>query len=201
MAAKSRTSSAPSRPESFEPDELLALARVDIDRGELAEALWKLKLLLAESSPPADCFSMSGRLYAQLGLWDRAKSMFQKYLEQNPAAVTEAFQLGMVHFDAGKLAEAKTIWESLLKENPTHPPALFYLALAATQERDTPRAKQLLDALLKTAAPDNLYFGRGKELLQAIDTRQFPGPVSGDGNGKSNDPLRLAPKDAYKTEH
>jgi tetratricopeptide (TPR) repeat protein len=201
MAAKSRTSSTTSRSDSFDADELLALARVDIDRGELAEALWKLKAVHADSSPPAESFSMSGRLYAQLGLWDRAKSMFQKYLEQNPAAVTEAFQLGMVHFDAGKLAEAKSIWESLLKENPTHPPVLFYLALAATQQGDTPRAKQLLDALLKTAAPDNLYFGRSKELLQAIDTRQFPGPAAGDGNGKSKDPLRLAPKDAYKTEH
>ena len=201
MAGKSRTSSTSSRTENFEPDELLALARVDIDRGELAEALWKLKLVHAESSAPAESFSMTGRLYAQLGLWDRAKSMFQKYLEQNPAAVTEAFQLGMVHFDAGKLDEAKKIWESLLKENPTHPPALFYLALVLTQEGDTSRAKQLLDSLIKTVAPDNLYFGRGKELLQAIDTRQFHAAKVGDGNGKTRDPLRLAPKDAYKTEH
>lgn len=194
MATKAKAA-APTRTESFEADELVALARLDIERGVLDEALWKLKQAIMEASPPAEALAMTARLYAQLGLWERAKPLFQRYLEIEPRAVNEAFQLGMVHFDAGQASEAVKIWENLLKDHPTHPPALFYRALAASHAGQPAEARRSLDVLLKSAPPDNLYFNRAKELLLAIENQPAATGLA------STEPLRLAPKDAYKTEH
>ena len=52
---------------------------------------------------------------------------------------------------------------------PTHPPTLFYSGLLATQEGRMPEARRNLDVLFKSAAEDNLYVTRGKELLAEIE--------------------------------
>jgi len=198
MATKIKAASAApaAKPDMFEPDELVALARLNIERGEMDEALWKLKQVIAEANPPAEALSMTARLYAQLGLFERAKPLFQRYLATQPNAVNETFQLGMVHFDAGQLAEALKIWDGLLKSQPTHPPALFYRALALHQLGQSTEARHSLDILLKSAAPDNLYFNRAKELLQTIEN-----PPAGRGGAAPTEAMRMAPKDAYKIEH
>lgn len=198
MAGKTKSLGA--KLEEFDKDELLALARLDIERGDIEAALLKIKQVLADESPPEEALAMGGRLYAQLGLWERAKGLLQRYLGARPDAINEMFQFGMVHFDAGQAAEAKKIWGNLLKTVPTHPPALFYVALVLAQEGQVPQAKQSLDTLLKSAPADNLYFGRAKELLQALEIQARPGATSGNG-GERKDPMQIAPKDPYKTEH
>jgi len=195
----SKTKSPAVKTEDLDKEELLALARLDIERGDLEATLLKLKRVLSEASPPEEALAMAGRVYAQLGLRERAKDLFERYLDQRPNAINETFQLGMVHFESGQATQAKKIWEGLLKTAPTHPPALYYHGLLLAQEGQIPQAKQSLDALLKSAAADNLYFGRAKELLQALETQAKAGSASGNGGGK--DPLRIAPKDPYKTEH
>jgi tetratricopeptide (TPR) repeat protein len=200
MATKHKSANSPQTSDTFEHDELLALARFDIEKGDLSEALWKLKQVTAAETAPAEAFSMCGRLYAQLSLFDRAQKMFQKYLELEPKAVTETFQLGMVHFDAGRSAEALKIWDELLKNYPAHPPALFYRALSLAQEANILQARQALDVLLKSAPADNLYFGRGKELLQSLDSfQQSAKPAANTAPGA--DARAALAKDAYKTEH
>lgn len=185
--------------ETLDKEELLALARLDIEHGGLEAALLKLKQVLADESPPEEALSMGGRLYAQLGIWDRAKGLLQRYLALRPKALNETFQLGMVNFDSGQAHEAKKIWEDLLKAVPTHPPALFYYGLVLAQEGHIPQAKQSLDTLLKSAPADNLYFGRAKELLQVLE--QARSGAAGGNGGERKDPMRIAPKDPYKTEH
>jgi tetratricopeptide (TPR) repeat protein len=184
--------------DAFDAQELFALARLDLERGSLEQALQKIKRLIAEPEVPNEAFALAARLYAQLGLWNKAKDLFQKYVKLNPQAVTENFQLGMVCFDAGQIDEALKIWTDLLQKQPTHPPALFYRALALTQSGKTVEARQNLDILLKSIPTDNLYFGRGKELLQAIETQQPPGSVR---TLQQKDVLPGIAKDAYKTEH
>lgn len=193
---------APTPNVAFENDELLALARLDLERGNVEEALKKLKSILAQAAPMPDALAMAGRVYAQLGLWERAKDLFQKFLKANPQALTEAFQLGMVHYDAGQADEALKIWADILKQHPVHPPALFYTALAHAQSNRANEARQQIDVLLKSAPPDNLYFGRAKELLRALDTQQpLPAPPAVDAGSKKPMPAFPAGKDAYKTEH
>ena len=197
MATKTKSSATLSKADIFEADELIALARLDIEHGHLDEALWKLKQAHTDAAAPPEVFAMLARLYAQLGLWERAKPLFERYLAAEPHAVNESFQLGMVHFDSGQADEAIKIWDKLLLTQPTHPPALFYRALAKQQLGQTAEARHALDVLLKSAPPDNLYFTRGKELLQALDTQ----PAAARGPASAPAVMPMAPKDAYKTEH
>lgn len=201
MTTKTKASSAASKSDLFETDELVALARLDIERNQLDEALWKLKQAQTDAAAPPEAAAMLARLYAQLGLWDRAKPLFERYLAAQPNAINETFQLGMVHFDSGQTEEAIKIWEKLLQTQPIHPPALFYRALAKHQTGQSAEARHSLDVLLKSAPPDNLYFGRARELLQVIDTQptMAAGTARGVSTGASSAPL--APRDAYKTEH
>lgn len=178
----------------FDAQELFALARLDLERGSLEQALHKIKQLLADPEIPNEAFGFAGRLYAQLGLWDRAKELFHRHLKLNPESVTEAFQLGMVHFDTAQTDEALKIWTELLQREPAHPPALFYCGLALAQRGKITEARHSLDVLLKSAPADNLYFGRAQELLKSIDAQQ-------PSNNLQKEALPSVSKDAYKTEH
>jgi tetratricopeptide (TPR) repeat protein len=188
--------------DDFDTDELMALARIALERNDLEGALLKLKKLVGSNDAPADAFALAARVYAQVGLYDRAEKLYQRFLEQHPEAVTERFQLGMTRLDSGKPDKALEIWEVLLKEQPAHPPALFYKSLVLAQTGKTADAKKNLDLLLKSIPNDNLYFGRGKELLQALEAG--PGgagqPVVDKGDeGGAKLPGRKV--DPYRTEH
>ena len=180
---------------SFESDELLALASLDIERGNVEEALLKLKRVLADKTPPIEASAMAARLYAQLGLFERAKELFKTYLDKEPNAIVENFQFGMAHFDAGESNEALSIWDDVVKNDPVNPPALFYRGLVLTQLNKHADAKQSLDTLLKSTPADNLYFSRAKDLLTAIDAGQtLP-------NNQAAEISATMMKDAYQVEH
>lgn len=80
----------------------------------------------------------------------------------------EQFQLGMVRLDKGDSTDALETWETLLKQQPTFLPALFYCAMEQYRQGKIADARRNLDVLLQTAPTDNLCYGRGKELLQAM---------------------------------
>lgn len=186
----------------YDAEELVALARLDMDKGAVDQALLKLKQVFAEGEPPAEAASLMARLYAQLGLFKRAQEFYQRFLQKNPDAMLERFQLGMTYFDGGQATEALAIWEELLKATPNHPPALFYKALALAQGGNRGDARQALDLLMKTAPADNLYFGRAREMMQALDAGRTPANVRGTRETERTDmPVRRAPKDPYQTEH
>lgn len=186
------------RTDEFESDELLALARIDIERNALDEALRKLKQIINQSDAPAEAFSMAGRLYAQLGLWEKAKTQYQRYLKQQPSAITETFQLGMVHFDAGQKDEAKHTWDTLLEKSSLYPPALFYRALAYAEDGQNQEARLMLDVLMKSVPADNLYFSRAKELMRTLEAGT---PQSESDNSGAKPTSRARAKDPYQTEH
>ena len=180
----------------FEADELLALATLDIEQGNIESALLKLKQVLAGKKPPADASAMAARLYAQLGLYERAKGLFETYLKSNPDSIVESFQLGMAHFDTGNTSEALSIWGNVVEKDPVNPPALFYRGLALAQQNEHSDAKKSLDKLLQSAPADNLYFSRAKDLLSAIEAGQI---AKNNGNGQSL--VNSLVKDAYQVEH
>ncbi len=158
--------------EQLERDELLALARLDIEAGRTEEALRKLKPLIAGDDAPVEALPLAARLYAKLQLTERAQACYRRYLAARPEALLESFELGMTHFEKGENGEAAKLWQGVLERSPTHPPALFYRALLAAREGRAPDARRDLDVLLKAVPADNLYVGRGRELLQEMDTQK-----------------------------
>lgn len=187
--------------ELFDADELLALARMALERNDVEGALVKLKKVIGTGNPPLEAIGLGARVYAQIGLYARAEKLYESYLEKNPAAVLEQFQLGMTRFDAGKPNEALKVWDGLLKEQPAHPPALFYRSLALAQTGNTGEARKSLNQLLNSVPVDNLYFGRGKELLQAIESGAGAPQATVKGGNGSAKPAGRAIPDPYRTEH
>lgn len=181
----------------FDASELVALAQFDIDQGRLDRALAKLKQAMGLEDFPTIAYAIAARLYGQLGLYDRAKGLFEQYLTAVPDAVLESFQLGMTYYDAGELDQALAIWEKLLARKPVHPPALFYKSLVLAYGGQSADAMQTLDVLMKSAPADNLYFGRAKELRQAIENGVRP-TLSGQPRA---DTAAVPPREAYQTEH
>jgi len=181
---------------SLDSEELLALASLDIEHGNIENALLKLKQVLAGKTPPNEANAMAARLYAQLGLFQRAKGLFQVYVNGNPDAIVENFQLGMAHFDAGEITEALSIWSAVIKKDPVNPPALFYRGLALAQLDKHSDAKESLNSLLKSAPADNLYFSRAKDLLTAMDAGQ-----TAKNNDNGQNLVNSLVKDAYQVEH
>ena len=178
----------------FDNEELLALARLDMNRNQYDEALWKLKRILQADEAMPEAISMAARLYAQIGLFERAQSLFNRYLEQDVDAVAETFQLGMTYLDAGNRDAALDIWDKLLKKHPGHPPALFYTGLLRAQRGELTAARASLEHILKTVASDNLYFTRARDLLQELGKGA---PVA--EAGASDAAGFMFNKDAYKT--
>jgi tetratricopeptide (TPR) repeat protein len=158
--------------ETLERDELLALARRDLEAGRIEDALRKLKPLIAGDDAMVEALPLAARVYAQLRLTARAQACYRKFLAARPDALLETFELGMTHFETGDNREAVRLWQGVLERAPTHPPALFYRALLATREGRLPEAHRDLQVLLNAAPADNLYVARAKELLQEIDGKK-----------------------------
>lgn len=172
-------------------EELLVLARLDLEQGRIEAALLKFKRILAAGSPPVEAKLEAARVYAQFGLRKKAQSLFKSYLEQQPDDTDARFQLGMVLFEDDQREAAFPLWEQVLKKMPQHPPALFYKALATAQSGKIPEARQQLTALTQAIPTDNLYFARARDLLKDLE-----------GAPAKADSVRvIAPGSAYKTEH
>ena len=184
--------------EQFDCEELVALARLDMEQSRLDRALSRLKCALVENASHEQANLLIARVYAQLGLFDRAESGFKVYLQANPEAIVERFQLGMSLFDSGNSKDAVAAWESVLKTEPTYPPALFYKALANANGGNAADALKSLEILIKSAPVDNLYLERGRELMRAIESgQQFAAEKMGSKN-KAAAGAKLLPKDAYQ---
>ena len=153
----------------FDGEELLALARLDIEQNRLDRALSKIKQGLALGDYPIELCALGAKVYAQLKIFAKAKQLYSQYLEVHPDSLTDQFQLGMVTFDSGDKGGALALWQELLQAHPTHPPALYYSSIALFETRKVDEAKRNIDVLLKSAPASNLYFERGKELLAHIN--------------------------------
>lgn len=156
----------------FEPDELLALANIDMEKGRFDQALAKLKYTLNMDDTPDAVYAAIARLYGQIGLYEKAKIMFQKFIDKNPDAVLETFQLGMTCLDAGDEQGALDVWTKLIAAYPDHPPALYYKAFILARREELDAARQNLEMLLNVVTASNLYFGKGKELLDEINSKK-----------------------------
>lgn len=187
--------------EQFDSDELYALARLALERNDVEGALSKLKKIIGVANPPAEALGLSARVYAQLGLFERAAKLYERYLQANPKAYLEQFQLGMTRFDAGKPDEALRVWAELLKEKPNYPPALFYSSLALSRTGKTMEARSALERLLKSVDVDNLYFARGKELLQVLESGGIAEKAVSSGRNGSLNAIARGGSDPYRTEH
>lgn len=154
--------------ETFDAEEWLALAQVDLQRGLFEQALGKLKRALAQPQCPPQVQLETARAYAQLGLRTRAHGLFKSYLAQRPKDFEARFQHGVLLFDDGRTDAASEAWDDALREAPSFAPAQFYRALACARTGARTEAVRRLEALLRTVATDSPWLQRGRELLAQL---------------------------------
>lgn len=152
----------------FEEDELLALSRFYMKNQQYDAALEKLKILFSKERVLIDAFSLAGKLYASLGLYERAKHAFTVYVENVSNADTELFQLGMVEKDLGNFDEAKKIWSNLVNTSPNNAEALYFLGEICFQQNDIEAARDWLFQLLEAAPDESEYIALADQLLNRI---------------------------------
>lgn len=179
-------------PESnLDADERLALVKWYIDQNRLDRALGEIKVLLDDDAD-GELLLTGARLYAQLRLFERAETLFTRYLEQNPDSGNARFQLGMTRFDGGDLAGALDTWQQVLEAEPNNPPALFYSALARLQKGEAGESGPMLQQIIDSTRDDNLYHGKARDLLAQM--QQSAEPKAGVGSSQTG-------KNPYATEH
>jgi len=162
----------------LDSEELLALARHNLQKGDLEGALSKIKQVMAGEEAPVEAYSIAARVYAQLSMFERAREHYQGYLQQRPDAAHEMFEIGMTFAQENKPAEALEEWSRALAAMPDHPPALFFSADMLARQGRAIEARRHLDVLLKSVAPDNMYVERAKQLVQALEMgSSAPGEV------------------------
>ena len=156
----------------LDADELLALAKLDIESRNFEAALKKLKLVVGADDTPEEAYLVMARLYATLGLFVKSQQLYESYNEAKPQNTIGRFEFGMTLFDSNNMSGALEYWDTILNENRTHPPSLFYSALAHRQLGQISKARDCLDILMKSVTPENMYFQKGKDLGLSIDLQQ-----------------------------
>ena len=143
----------------FDQDELMALTEQDLRRENYAEALEKLKVIGGRNGVPVAYHAVLGRVYASLGLLQRARHAFATYVENTPDSIHEHFQLGMVERDMGNLPEAQQIWDQVLEKEQDYPPALYFKAASLVDLNEYREAMPLLQRLKDTAHQTRVLIG------------------------------------------
>ena len=152
-------------------EELIVLAKLDLEANDLSGALTKLKLAKSKDGD-AEVVVMLARLYARLGLFNKATPLFSEYLQDNPDALVEKFQYGMTFFDNKQLSKALEIFESILEQEANHPPAMFYSTLILSEQNKVEDAMAGLENILLTVDSKNLFYSRAHEELAKLDAER-----------------------------
>ena len=97
-----------------------------------------------ESSNPRITYLL-GAVYAQVGLYDRARDLLHKAIELNSEEYTAVYQLGLLYLTSGNVEKAKEVWrelDALGQENYLY---LFKAAMLALVEDDFSGCISLID--------------------------------------------------------
>lgn len=153
---------------NLDNDEIFALAKIDFRRENYDFCLEKLKCVMARNQIPVAVYSLLGRTYAVLELFERARDVFKMYLEHVPNALQEKFHLGMVEKDLGNNDVAIKLWDEVLAEEPSFIPALYHKAVVFVDKNALQEASQLLNQLLEVVPENDQHAVLAKELLDSI---------------------------------
>ncbi|MCG3723679.1 tetratricopeptide repeat protein [Vibrio cincinnatiensis] len=152
----------------FEKDELLALANLYFDKQDYIVALPILKHLVSAETTPVGAFSTLGRIYAVLGLFERALVAFETYLEYRPESIPERFEISLIHRRMDNDEKALILWENILKDNENFAPVLYAKALYLRDSDREDEAIEVLTQLIENTPPEDNHVELANRLLSDI---------------------------------
>jgi cellulose synthase operon protein C len=120
--------------EPDEPDALLLLGEVLIERGDLAEAAETLERLNALAPDRPVVLRQLGRARRSMGAAAEAAALFRNAIELEPAGCAARLDLASLLVEGGRFAEAAAVCDETLRILPTHPGAVILLADALARD-------------------------------------------------------------------
>lgn len=113
----------------LDAEELLRLALDASGKDEQERALTFLKRALAQAPHNARVLYMLAAQHAQMGLRERASDEMRQAVQGDPGLHTAHFQIGLLHFVAGRLPHAQGAWQALDGLPESHALRAFKAAL------------------------------------------------------------------------
>jgi len=136
-----------------DPMLLYAMARVQMDAGQLDKAAQTMQQYLQQRPGDASAHFGLGRIY-QIGLqFDKASAEFHESIRLQPAQSEAWYQLGDIALKQQQFDEALTDFSHTLERNPHHGGALAGCGEALFREKQYDKALDFLDRAIADA-PD-----------------------------------------------
>lgn len=149
-------------------EELLALAKVAVERTDYEDALVKMKSLLKRDNFPASVYALFGRTYAALELYTKAIESFNEFLHHYPEVIPERFHLGVVYRNMKNNEKALSVWNEVLELAPAFPPALYNKALLLLELDDEDGAIKQLNYIIENVGPEDEHVDMANHMLSSI---------------------------------
>jgi tetratricopeptide (TPR) repeat protein len=144
------------------PDVLYAVARIKMDRGDLAAAQAHMEAYLKQRPTDASAHFGLGRIY-QIGLqFDAARAAFLRSVELQPVQTESYYELGDLALKQGDYDEALARFNKVLERDANHGGALEGAGEASFKEKKYDQARGFLEhavAVAPSYAPSHYYLG------------------------------------------
>lgn len=130
------------------------------------QAIPLLKDLISTDTDNELALGMLASIYAEIDMPEKARSLYSRILELNPANPLARFQLGLNYFNANQINEALEIWEPGLTDK-TDFMIKYFTGLAYIQLKEYVKAKSILEQAEQIMPKNHPLYG---ELKQLTDT-------------------------------
>jgi tetratricopeptide (TPR) repeat protein len=128
---------------------LEALTHLEVERGQVQEALARLDALVAARQAGPRTLLLRARLLRDTGALERAEADVLRAFEADPALAGAVDLLFDIYRAQGRLAEARRSFEQAEVAGVLHPGARLLLARLCLAEGETARARDLLQQVLR----------------------------------------------------
>jgi tetratricopeptide (TPR) repeat protein len=128
----------------LDAEELLHLGMHATQNDDPLQAIECLKRCVELDPVNSRATFLLGALYAQIGLFDRAKATLDAAVALDPHEHTAVFQLGLLHLTSGDVGKAETAWHGLDTLAEDHFLQLFRRGLLALAGDDFHVSAELL---------------------------------------------------------
>ena len=111
-------------------------ARSLLGAGDTIEALSGLARAIEHNPGSVEPLNLAGIVYFKIGDANKAEALFRKAVDLDTEHPSGYFNLGMVYWRRGRLADARGYWLKALKLAPDDEDILYWFALAEKQLRE-----------------------------------------------------------------
>jgi tetratricopeptide (TPR) repeat protein len=145
-----------------DPDIQYAVARVKMDRGDLAMAQSHMANYLTQRSNDASAHFGLGKIFKAGLQFDQAREEFLTSVELQPVQTESYYELGDLALKQGDFEKAISRFNKTLERNPNHGGALEGLGEAYFKQKKYDQAREILERAVAVApnyGPTHYYLG------------------------------------------